>query len=460
MKLTRTARRGRIGALAALGLLAAAVTLAAPAAASEDDLAGDAVVEVVVADRAELDALVATGVDLTHQVDRRGGSIVAQVVVTEAELAELRDAGFRIGQALWTQADSDRVNAERLATIAAKRQENRSLRARSFQAAADTDTLIVLRSDWFTTVDAPENDPEQFLYVEVKSSLGSTTSSSPTLTLSWDSGPGTDIGSGGTITMQRFVDAGVYMFNLRQVEVTTRPSRVRITSSAGGAIEADVTEWLPIDVNGDRQDPYFRDFVDRYLTPQELYARIEQLHEQYPELTEIVELPYKTNGYQRKSMASMCGTVGIGSSPNTGCGGNAAAVYLEAREWGHLGGNNVFAEFVNPGAANPPLSVSMLGNRVTVNLATNASGAPISTAAQVVAAINATRARAHFSSPPRTAGTPERGSSSLGRSSRSPTSCRPARGPARAAHGQAAPHRQVARRLEDRRLHLCAGARA
>ena len=223
----------------------------------------------------------------------------------------------------------------------------------------------------------------------MKSSLGSTTSSSPTLTLSWDSGPGTEIGSGGTIAMSRFVDAGVYMFNFRQVEVTTRPSRVRITSSAGGAAEADVTEWLPIDQNGNPQDPYFKDFVDRYLTPQELYARIEQLHAQYPELTDIVELPYKTNGYQRKSMASMCGTVGIGSSPNTGCGGNAAAVYLEAREWGHLGGNNVMAEFVNPNAASQPLSVFVLGNRVTVNLATNASGAPTSTAAQVVAAINA-----------------------------------------------------------------------
>ena len=223
----------------------------------------------------------------------------------------------------------------------------------------------------------------------MKSSLGSTTSSSPTLTLSWDSGPGTDIGSGGTIAMQRFVDAGVYMFNLRQVEVTTRPSRVRITSSAGGVAEADVTEWLPIDEDGNPQDPYFKDFVDRYLTPQEVYARIEQLHAQYPELTDIVELPYKTNGYQRKSMASMCGTVGIGSSPNTGCGGNAAAVYLEAREWGHLGGNNVMAEFVNPNAANQALSVFVLGNRVTVNVATNASGAPTSTAAQVVAAINA-----------------------------------------------------------------------
>jgi len=158
MKFTRTARRGRLGTLAALALLVAAVTLAAPAAASEDDLAADAVVEVIVADRAELDALVATGVDLTHQVGRRGGSLVAQAVVTQEELASLREAGFRVGQTLWTQADTDARNAERLATIEAKRQANRSLRARSFQAAADTDTLIVLRSDWFTTVDA-RNDP-------------------------------------------------------------------------------------------------------------------------------------------------------------------------------------------------------------------------------------------------------------------------------------------------------------
>ena len=158
MKLTRTARRGRLGALAGLALLAAAVTLVAPAAASEDDLASDAVVEVVVAYRAELDALVATGVDLTHQLDRRGGKIVAQVVVTDEELASLREAGYTVGEKLWTQADTDARNAERLSTIEAKKRSNRAFAARSFKAAADADTLIVLRSDWFTTVDAPDNE--------------------------------------------------------------------------------------------------------------------------------------------------------------------------------------------------------------------------------------------------------------------------------------------------------------
>ena len=145
MKFTRTARRGRIGALAALALLVAAVTLAAPAAASEDDLAADAVVEVIVADRAELDALVATGIDLTHQVDRRGGSFVAQAVVTADELASLREAGFRVGQTLWTQADSDRgtrsgsprsrPSARRTGASAPARSRPRRTRTRSSSCA-------------------------------------------------------------------------------------------------------------------------------------------------------------------------------------------------------------------------------------------------------------------------------------------------------------------------------------
>ena len=68
---------------------------------------------------------------------------------------------------------------------------------------------------------------------------------------------------------------------------------------------------------------------------------------------------------------------------------NASRVVLTSRAWGHEGGNDIKAQFVNPGAANSPLSVSALGNEIMVSLATNASGALSSTAADVVAAINA-----------------------------------------------------------------------
>ena len=67
----------------------------------------------------------------------------------------------------------------------------------------------------------------------------------------------------------------------------------------------------------------------------------------------------------------------------------AAAVVLTAKDWGHIGGDQVTAEFKNPGAPNAPLSVAVTGKDIVVNLATDATGALTSTAAQVVAAINA-----------------------------------------------------------------------
>ncbi|HSL12572.1 MAG TPA: M14 family zinc carboxypeptidase, partial [Actinomycetota bacterium] len=68
---------------------------------------------------------------------------------------------------------------------------------------------------------------------------------------------------------------------------------------------------------------------------------------------------------------------------------NASRVVLVSRAWGHEGGNDITAQFVNPGAANSPLAISVSGNAITVSLATNASGGLTSTAANVVAAINA-----------------------------------------------------------------------
>ena len=70
----------------------------------------------------------------------------------------------------------------------------------------------------------------------------------------------------------------------------------------------------------------------------------------------------------------------------------AAAVVLTTKEWGHLGGDEVTAEFKNPGANNAPLSVAVTGKDIVVNLATGDTGALTSTAAQVVAAINASPA--------------------------------------------------------------------
>ena len=71
-----------------------------------------------------------------------------------------------------------------------------------------------------------------------------------------------------------------------------------------------------------------------------------------------------------------------------------SAVVLTAKDWGHEGGNQVQAEFRNPGAANQPLSVAVTGKLIDVVLGTDGTGALSSTAKQVVDAINASPAAA------------------------------------------------------------------
>ena len=52
-------------------------------------------------------------------------------------------------------------------------------------------------------------------------------------------------------------------------------------------------------------------------------------------------------------------------------------------------GENVTVEFVDPGAINQPLTVTVVGDAVTINLATDGAGAITTTAAELMAAVNA-----------------------------------------------------------------------
>ncbi|MEU2613931.1 M14 family metallopeptidase [Micromonospora sp. NPDC007271] len=324
------------------------------------------VVEVLVDGSAELDELVATGVDLDHHVSRTEQGIVVHAVVTPSEVAFLRARGYRLGDVLLRPGDSaDRIE-EREATIASHLAENRAFTATL--DAPNTSDVKIIRADYYTS------GTSQILSVEAKWAQGQTSTS--TLTVVRDSGPGTELGSGGTQTISRFVDAGVYLYHRGASTVTTRPDRIRITSPTGGVAVAQVKEWLPIPADDPEGPGYQKDFVTSYLTPTELYARVQQLAAEFPDIAEVVELPYKTNGYRRKAQAVL-GTT------------NANRVAVDSLAWGHEGGNGISVELVNPGTAGRPLSVTMTGKDIRVSLATNASGTVTSTATQVVAALNA-----------------------------------------------------------------------
>ncbi|MFI6265641.1 M14 family metallopeptidase [Micromonospora sp. NPDC051006] len=372
--------RRRLPVPAALAATMAIVLLVSPASATGPDAAVPAdsgpvagepanVVEVLLAGSAELDALVATGVDLDHHVERSENGVVAHAVITPSEAARLTAAGFTLGEILHRPEDARARVEERESTITAHLAENREFAAAAADPTApDVSDIKIIRADYYTS------GTSQVLSVEAKWAQGQTASN--TLTVERDSGPGTAIGSGGTQTISRFVDAGVYLYHRGASAVTSQPDRIRITSPTGDVAEVKVQEWLPTPETSPEGPGYQKDFVTSYLTPTELYARIHQLAAEFPNLAEIVELPYKTNGYRRHAQAV------LGSA-------NASRVAVDSLAWGHQGGNDISVELANPGTGNAALAVTVSGKAIRVSLGTDGAGAVTSTAAEVVAALNA-----------------------------------------------------------------------
>ena len=394
-------------ALLAASLCALALTSAAAAqeARGIDPNQGESLVEVnlpskAAAERLQLNAE-SFGVDfnehyLRHNAD---GSVTVTVFGSDFELAALDVGGYDLGR---TIEGPDTWRARIAARQAEVKSENRADAAALDQpitVQSHEDEIVVLRVDYF------ENYAGRFLSVEAKDRDGAaaptgSTYIGPTLSLSWNTGAGTPIDStprtmGVNIDPDTTPDTYIEHRELVRIGEAgeaqpPRPTRIRIGSSTGAMKEANVNIWLggglPPMASG-----FLKDFTTRYLDPTEVYARFGQLAAEFPNISELIPLPNKTNGYQRRAQATMAGTTPPGNSPQ-GATAQSQAVILTSRAWGHEGGNDVTAEFRNPLAASSPLSVAVSGNDILVSLGTDGAGVLTSTAAQVIAAINASPA--------------------------------------------------------------------
>ena len=398
---TRVVRR-----VAAAVVVALAITGSAAASDEQrgiDPNQGESLVEV------HLDSK-AAAIELQLEAERYGiefnehylrsannGGVTVTVFGTADELDALEAAGYSVGRtiegpATWRDRAADwqaDVKAEKVAEAAALAQGGAEIAPRG--------DIVVLRVDYF------ENYAGRFLSVEAKDGTRGSSTTGASLVLSWNTGAGTAIDQGPR-TMNVNIDPDTtpatyvehrILVKVGEVNTSTpaAPTRIRIGSSLGAFVEADVNTWLggglpPMSSN------FLSNFTTRYLDPTELYARFRALVQEFPDLTTIIPLPYKTNGYQRRAQALMAGSLsptatGLGNIANNG---NTRAVVLTSRAWGHEGGNDLTAEFVHPGVPNSSLSVSFNGTDLSVRLATNAANQPSSTAAQVVDAINASPA--------------------------------------------------------------------
>ncbi|TQJ23410.1 chitobiase/beta-hexosaminidase-like protein [Micromonospora sp. A202] len=305
-----------------------------------------------------LDKVAAAGFDLEHGLRRVPTGIEGEAVVTAEQVTELTAMGVEVladdaGFAWSDQADGG------IGVDAAG--------ARAVQPSNHQATVRIARADWFTT------KGQGFLYVEARTTEGQQADPIVGMQVENDSGKGTPFGF--ARTMSRFVDSGQYMFHRNLFKLDTRPTRIQVTSSTGGVTTGVVSNWLenappPLTAN----PSYKSDFVDGYKHPQQLYSRAKEIARQYPDIAEIVYLPNQTNGYQRKAQAQLGGT-------------GQAAVVVTSAAWGHEGGNDITVEFVDRPDANLPLAVEVTGKAVRVLLATDAAGAPASTATQVADAL-------------------------------------------------------------------------
>src|SRR5215213_7670487 len=322
------------------------------------------------------------------------GTVTVTVFGYDDELAALQDAGYELGTTIegldtWRERIADRqaeVKAEEKADAAA---------LSDITIESHEDEIVVLRVDYF------ESYAGRFLSVEAKDRLGGAQPTGgiytgPSLSLSFNSGAGTAIDAPPR-TMNVNIDPDTtpdtYIEHRELVRIgdagTTSPAAptmIRIGSSTGEFVEAPVNVWL-----GGGLPPmkggFLTDFTTHYMDPTEVYQRLGELAAEFPDISELITLPYKTNGYQRRAQAMMNGTTPIGNAA-IGATAQSQAVVLTSRAWGHEGGNDITAEFRNPFNINAPLTVTAVGNDIVVNLGTDATGALSSTASQVVSAIN------------------------------------------------------------------------
>jgi hypothetical protein len=345
------------------------------------------------------------GVEFNDEYLRRNrdGSVTVSVFGDERGLDKLGAAGYEIAHTISGPNTLERRADQREAGVRKEKRADAAALGEPITITSHEDEIVILRADYF------ENYTGRYLSVEAKTrdatidpATGAYTG--PTLSLSWNKGAGTEIDSA-TRLMSLNIDPDTtpdtYIEHRQLVRIgdvgtsdPAAPTRIRIGSSTGQTKEGAVSTWLGGGLPP-RAGGFLKDFTDHYMDPTEVYGRFRELAAEFPNIAKLITLPNKTNGYQRKAQATMSGARPTGDSiPNNAAGliEQTQAVVLTSRAWGHEGGNDITAEFVNSGGANAPLTVTMTGDDLLVSLATDATGAATSTAAQVVAAINASTA--------------------------------------------------------------------
>jgi hypothetical protein len=313
-----------------------------------------------------------------YDVGYIGDKTEAAVYLTAQEEGLLQAQGFRIGAvvaddedfAARAAANEQASQAEALAAAVAKNGVSNTGKAKS--AVTVPGHVVIQHAYTFT------NYAGRFLYVEARNDLhGDTTGPAMSFTYTGPNGTsqvynmsnssitpdGGDAAIGGN--KLRDTDAGSgaqYMYHRALVALQganaglqANQVTVRVADATGNFDQSGVAEWANKTLPA-RIASYQKDFITKYMDPTEIKTRMDQLTADNPGIMQAIDLPNKTDGYQRQALAMMEGaTVAPGSNPSTANNATAAAsraraVQLFSKAVGYLGGNNITAEFKAPAA--------------------------------------------------------------------------------------------------------------
>lgn len=317
-------------------------TAAAPQPAGEEL----SLVRVELPDQAMFDELVASGADIAARPSTGDGRVLVDLVLTDSQLETLTARGARTVQIIQHESDA-------------------ATRYTQKRQAQQADTLHFLSAYWWTT------DGQTFLETRV----ATTAIADPDveLTVTWTTADGTT----GSFALQRFEDAGEYQYHVAEPQpLPAQPTKVSATSSLGGVSRTLTPALWPGATPPEMPTGYQKDFVDAYMTPTDIKARLARLARQYPNLVDLVNLPHKTQGYRRTA------SVYVGDPAN-------AAIVVESVKFGDEGPNGWQVKTVAPGKPNRPAQATWRDRVLTVSLATDSTGAAISTTDQIAALITA-----------------------------------------------------------------------
>ena len=304
-------------------------------------------VRVELPNEAMFDELVANGADIAARPSTDDGRLLVDLVVTGSELDALTSRGARTVQVIQRAGDA-----------AARYAQSRTM-------VAQADTLHFLSAYWWTS------GGTTFLQTQV----ATTAIADPDveITVDWTTADGTT----GSFPLQRFEDAGEYQYHVAEPQVLPgQPVKVSATSSLGGVTREITPSAWPGATPPPQPSGYQKDFIDAYMSPTDIKARIARLGRQYPDLVDVVDLPHQTQGYRRTA------TTYVGDPAD-------AAIVVESVKFGDQGPNGWQVKTVDPGKPNRPAKATFRDRVLTVQLATDKSGAVVSTTDQIAALITA-----------------------------------------------------------------------